>query len=369
MNIVKSSGKFQIYGSEIETHRQLPVGTYDLNFNKLQGFYLTERAPLSVTEKVYGNSTARTEKILKTFKSVGRNLGVILSGQKGIGKTMFAKVLAEAATKQDIPVINVGNYLPGISSFMEDLRQEVLVLFDEFEKTFREGDDSDPQEELLSMFDGTNTGKKLFVITCNDTNKLNTYLLNRPGRFHYHFTFDVPTQDEIEEYLRDNLKPTYRKAIDSVLKFSAISELTYDCLRAITQELNSGYSLAETVQDLNIDKSNAPSFMIKMYFTDGSVAESTCREEFDPNRREKVGFWLNYAGIGRLIQAQFVPSSLEIGPRGTLFGGTKVKYRVDFNELNSSPKNKALIHKLENLVVDKLVCEPAPRFPKFRDFS
>ena len=40
---------------------------------------------------------------------------------------------------------------------------------------------------MLSLFDGLDNGKKLFVITCNEVERLNAYLLNRPGRFHYHF--------------------------------------------------------------------------------------------------------------------------------------------------------------------------------------
>ena len=69
--------------------------------------------------------------------------------------------------------------------------------------------EGDPQSGLLSLFDGTSQGKKLFIITCNSLSKLNDYLVNRPGRFHYHFRFEYPSSEEIMEYLTDKLGSQY----------------------------------------------------------------------------------------------------------------------------------------------------------------
>lgn len=43
----------------------------------------------------------------------------------------------------------------------------MCILFDEFDKTFQSNDDQDDQAALLSLFDGTAGGKKLFLVTCN----------------------------------------------------------------------------------------------------------------------------------------------------------------------------------------------------------
>lgn len=354
MNIVKSGEKFQVYGMEITTYDKLPVGVYDLNFNKMQGFFLTERSPLTVTEKIYGNSLKRTEKILKTFSSTNRNLGVILSGRKGIGKTMFARLLSEKITRDGIPVINISSYLPGLSSFFESMQQEVMVLFDEFEKTFSGNDEHDPQEELLSVLDGTGTGKKLFVITCNETDNINGYLMNRPGRFHYHFTFDIPSRDEITEYLHDNLIADKHDLITNIIKFSAVSELTYDCLRAITFELNNGYSLQDTLNDLNIDKDNYPSYQLKLYLNDGRVFESMSLCRFDPTRRDYISFWMEDKFVN--INVSFIPSLLQIDENGELYmNGDGVTIRAESDD-------GGLIKKTQIL---KLCCEQLPRYKKF----
>ena len=90
-----------------------------------------------------------------------------------------------------MPVIIVDTYIPGLANFIEEIEQEVMVMFDEFDKTFggvnKSDGMADPQTELLTLFDGLAQGKKLYVITCNNLNTLSDYLVNRPGRFHYHF--------------------------------------------------------------------------------------------------------------------------------------------------------------------------------------
>ena len=58
---------------------------------------------MGITEaKIYGVHTEKVFKVLNSFEKVNRSLGVILSGDKGIGKSLFAKLLAiEAMKKRD----------------------------------------------------------------------------------------------------------------------------------------------------------------------------------------------------------------------------------------------------------------------------
>ena len=185
MNVVHSGDQFQIYGDALKTYEKLPLGTYEINFHKMMGFFLTAHSELVVNEeKIYGSSPMKVEKVLRGFQSVDRNFGVILSGRKGIGKSLFARQLAIRAKDYNLPLIIVPTYYPGIADFISSIEQEVIVLFDEFEKTFANQEHSNPQEEMLPLFDGIDSGKKLFIITCNELHKLNSYLLNRPGRVH-----------------------------------------------------------------------------------------------------------------------------------------------------------------------------------------
>ena len=291
MNIVNSGSMYQVYGDDVKTYKVLPAATYEINFGKLTGFFLTVHPDLEVNEeKVYGNHEARAEKVLRSFDNMNRNLGIILSGQKGIGKSLFARVLAKAALKRGLPVLIAQRYIPGIASFISSIEQEVVVIFDEFEKTFRETEEASPQEEMLSLFDGIDNGRKIFVITCNETRSLSSFLLNRPGRFHYHFCMSNPNAEEVAQYLCDKLKPEYHDNIDRIVRLSNTINITYDYLRAIVFELNQGYSLEETMNDLNITRGDSVSFDITLHMLDGStfVAYDETIDMF--SGREK-GFW------------------------------------------------------------------------------
>lgn len=254
MNIVNSGNKFVVYGEEVQTYKQLPANTYKVCFSPMAGFSLKLHSDLNVCERIYGDTPNKVKKVLTTFKKFNRNMGIILSGEKGSGKSVFARLLAEQGKELNLPLIIVDEAFNGIADFLESITQECIVLFDEFEKNFNCDDEEDKQDKLLSLFDGIDNGKKLYVLTCNRIEAINDYYLNRPGRFHYHFTFGVPTTEEIKEYLENNLNETAISNIPDILRLSAFANFTYDVLRAIVFELNNGYDLSETIQDLNIER-------------------------------------------------------------------------------------------------------------------
>ena len=219
MKVVESASNLFLYGDDMKAYDKIPAGTYDIHCSEMTGFYLSRRPDMVINEKVYGVQSGKVAKVLNSFKVFNRNLGVILSGNKGIGKSLTAKMIAIEAVKQGYPVILANRYIGGIANFIESIDQEVMILFDEFDKTFKARDNESPQDTMLSLFDGTSAGKKLFVVTCNQLNGLNDYLVNRPGRFHYHFRFDYPGADEVETYLKDKLEEKYYDQIPAVVDF------------------------------------------------------------------------------------------------------------------------------------------------------
>ena len=276
MKIINTRNTYEIYDDTLQTFDKLPAQIYTVCFSKMQGFFLEKYNDIEINEKVYGVHTDKVNKVFKSFKLFDRNLGVILSGNKGIGKSLFAKMLAITSVKNNIPVVIVNDYIPGIASYLQSIEQEIMVLFDEFDKTFTSEKDEDgktPQASMLTLFDGLSTGKKMFVITCNNVNKLNDYLVNRPGRFHYHFRFEYPNSDEISEYLKDKLNPSYYSAINDVIAFANKVDLNYDCLRAIAFELNTGIAFKEAIKDLNILNLEEETYKIILHYSNGYVAE------------------------------------------------------------------------------------------------
>jgi len=275
MNVVNVGGTFKIYNDHLKVYDKLPAASYVVRFDKMQGFFLESHSDMEIHEdKVYGAHLSKVDKCLNSFCKTNRNLGVILSGAKGIGKSLFAKLLGRASVEKGYPLIIVDKFIPDIASFIEEIDQEVVVLFDEFDKTFdniKVGDnEASPQSALLTLFDGVAAGKKLYVVTCNELRGLNDYLVNRPGRFHYHFRFEYPEADEIREYLQDKLDSEYWSEIPSIIAFSRKTNLNYDCLRAIASEIQNGETFVSAIKDLNIVNTETSRFDLILHFKNGS---------------------------------------------------------------------------------------------------
>lgn len=275
MKIINSGGMYKIYGNDLKVTDKLPIGSYRVGFNKDNGFFLTEFPESVITDnKIYGVHEKKVTKVLKAFKATDRNLGLILSGDKGMGKSLFSKLLTRKVLNNNMPTIMVEQYIPGIANFLGSIDDEIMVMFDEFEKVFKKEENSsfDPQEELLTLFDGLYSGKKLFCITCNHMWGINDYLKNRTGRFHYLFTFEYPNVDEVREYLKDNLNECNYDKIEDVVNFSMRAPVSYDSLRSIAFEINlSNESFAEIIKDMNLCMLDDFSYDITIHY-DGTSA-------------------------------------------------------------------------------------------------
>lgn len=336
MNIVSAGSRYQVYGEDVKTYKELPLGCYNIEFNKMTGFYLSERQELDANEeKIYGNHEVKVAKVLNSFKVANRNFGIILSGQKGIGKSLFARILSHRALEAGYPVLVASFYCPGIADFISSIEQEIVVIFDEFEKTFGKlGDDNpDPQEELLSMFDGIDGGKKLFVVTCNEVRKLNEFLVNRPGRFHYHFEITNPSDKEVEEYLMDKLESQYYDVIPRVINLARTMNMTYDYLRAISFELNQGYSLDETLEDLNISRQSDIKFDVMLFLADGTkyMAYNTSLNLYSNEKSRIRMYKLSETAFGKDESEiiEYYPKDITYSEDGLMIPGDKLRIYFD----------------------------------------
>ena len=292
MKVISTGAKYNIYPDDLRSYDQLPSDYYVVRYSEKEGFFLERYNEFKITDaKVYGIHLEKAKKVLDSFEIFNRSLGVILSGDKGIGKSLFSRLLGRKAVEKGIPVIIVDTYWEGIGSFLDRIQQEVMVLFDEFDKTFSEKDHGNSaQTSMLSLFDGVAQGKKLFVITCNELRGLNDFLVNRPGRFHYHFRFDYPTEEDIREYLSDVLKKDYSSEINNVIDFSKRVALNYDCLRAIAFEINRGQGFSDAIKDLHIINIASEKFRIQVLFKDGSslINKKISMDSFSSDVEEHV---------------------------------------------------------------------------------
>lgn len=359
MKAINTGNTFRIYDNSMKVYNELPAQSYQICFSKQVGFYLEKYSDIEIKEKIYGVHIEKVNKVINSFKMFNRNLGVILSGDKGIGKSLFSKVLAKTAMEQGYPLAIVNTYIPGIADYINTIEQEVVVLFDEFDKTFAEGKNEgfSPQAEMLTLFDGISTGKKLFVVTCNELRTLNSYLVNRPGRFHYHFRFEYPTSEEIREYLQDKLKEEQYGEIDKVISFSHKVKLNYDCLRAISFELRNGDNFETAIQDLNILHIERETYDLILYFKDGTIAKRcTCLDMFDDSETVEE-FQDSETGYDTLF-VHFIPvvNKYDYDRGGCVIEGKNLKVEVqEYLNERGNDRTKAVYNKYINLEPDFLL--------------
>ena len=352
MKAIQTGTIYRVYDDSMQTHNQLPAQAYLACFDSQSGPFLKKYSDLKISEKVYGVHSEKVDKVLNSFKIFNRNLGVILSGDKGIGKSLFSKLLSIKAIESGYPLIIVNSYFPGIGEYLAEIDQEVVVLFDEFDKTFElsersrqdnDGEKRSPQTEMLTLFDGVAQGKKLFVVTCNDINALSKFIVNRPGRFHYHFRFEYPTSTEIEEYLMDSLYTDKAKEqIKNVIAFSQKTKLNYDCLRSIAFELNLGLTFKEAIQDLNILNLECERYTLAMYMSNGArlIVKNHALDLFT-DQKICVGFYDNEV-CEDIFDAYFNPINIEWSTTGSIIRGEHIK--IDLYDYITTEKPNVIEH-------------------------
>lgn len=237
---------------------KLEPKTYVLKFDpvKHNGFYLELSEPFICPEKIYGNLISYKDRVLHSFTNRDSNTGVLLSGYKGNGKSLLAKLISNDAHKLGIATIIVnksyGDANADIGEFLKKVSHPAVIIFDEFEKIF----DKDDQIYLLSILDGLLSTKMLFILTCNDLSRINDHFKNRPGRILYNFDFNSVSDDTIKSYCQDNLNKDFNIQTETEMIFNIARFLTafnFDQLKAIVAEMNMYNECAKTsVKYLNV---------------------------------------------------------------------------------------------------------------------
>ncbi len=249
---LKHSNTFRMSDeSSIQVSKELPVGNYIVKFDQMAGaFYFEMVDSFSFGGKRYGDLDRNVQRILGTFQNRPNSTGVMLTGEKGSGKSLLARTISLVGAERGIPTLVVNSPWCGdvFNKFIQDIHQECIVLFDEFEKIY----DSDDQQKLLTLLDGVFPSKKLFVFTCNDKYRVDTHMRNRPGRIFYMLDFAGLGQEFIREYCQDNLGE--KNHVDAICRISALlPKFTFDQLKALVEEMNRYNECPEdALQMLNI---------------------------------------------------------------------------------------------------------------------
>lgn len=243
---LKSGNNFRVSTKEaMDLHDFLPAGNYTVKFDQQSSqFYLEAIDAFEIRGKIYGDTLKNTDRILRTFKDRSASTGVMLTGEKGSGKTLLAKNIAATAVAEGIPtiVINAPWKGDGFNKFLQMIEQPTVILFDEFEKVY----DREDQEHILTLLDGVFPSKKLFMLTCNDKWRVDQHMRNRPGRIFYMIDFKGLDANFIREYCEDNLNA--KEHIDQIVSIAGtFDQFNFDMLKALVEDMN---RYNETPQDV-----------------------------------------------------------------------------------------------------------------------
>lgn len=203
----------------------IPGKIYDLLYEVFENYsYLKENGNLNMPEKIYETEedTKFMDRVLTFHNSKynNGNTGVLLSGDKGTGKSMLAKRIA---LKSNLPIIIVDSNFPlsQITKFFKNVKTETCVILDEIEKNPRIW----PSTDLLTFLDGVqNTGKKIVLMTCNKTNDLDDNLFDRCSRIRYYRKYKANANEIfVQNMIEDKGIKVSQALIDFIMRFKVKS--------------------------------------------------------------------------------------------------------------------------------------------------
>lgn len=233
---------------------------YNLKWDRYNGMsYFEEDGLLSLPAKVYTTKSDDVfiKRINTYFQKTSKlSTGVMLSGIKGTGKTVMAKVIAK---NSNLPIIVVDEDYPTgrINDFFRKFETPVTIIFDEVDKHW-------DTEDLLGWLDGVQTNaKKLVLFTCNNEDRVNDYLKDRCSRVRYIRHFEANDNARfLREILRDKgiaedkIKDTYTFIVNNFGLLSIDNILSFIDEKLLFPELSN----EEIFNDMNIsskkDKKN-----------------------------------------------------------------------------------------------------------------
>jgi hypothetical protein len=302
VSFVQSGNVFRLNQNSSNTvHPLLPVGNYIIGVTPQGEMFLSTADPFELPKKLYGDVTKHTDRILNTFGDRPAGTGVMLSGEKGSGKSLLAKNLVVEGGLRGYPTILINSPFIGeaFNLFIQNINQPVILLFDEFEKVY----DNEQQEQLLTLLDGSFPSQKLFILTCNDKWRVDAHMRNRPGRIYYSLEFTGLKAEFVRQYASENLHN--KSHLDTLVNFSGVfANFNFDMLQAIVEEMNRyNESPQEVVELLNtkVEYAGKENYTVELFYNGVKIPDYEPTEWQGNVITGTVHIWVEKADIMKAL--------------------------------------------------------------------
>jgi SpoVK/Ycf46/Vps4 family AAA+-type ATPase len=197
----------------------IPGKTYSLEWDSWNDeAIIKENGEFNMPEKIYESKDSKflKERVMNYFNATSdQNVGVMFAGEKGTGKSVDAKYLAQCS---GLPIFIVNPRFPirQLTKVFKKFESQVCIILDEVEKNWN-------TEHMLEFLDGVEkTCKKLVLMTCNDLGRVSQYMQDRCSRIRYlrKYTvkdnyeflpflleqYDVTNKEEVTEFITNRMK-------------------------------------------------------------------------------------------------------------------------------------------------------------------
>jgi len=207
----------------------------------------------TVPERIFGNLNYYIEYYWRAFKRHNFKSGVLLTGQKGAGKSETAKVLCNRLIDSGLRAVMLTNvsYSAELIKFLDGL-DNVVFFFDEFSKIFPQW----VQGKMLTLLNNGLGKTRTVIITENEKMSISNYIRNRPGRIRYSKHFDKLHISTVNEYI-EYMRVTDKEFIEAFLKlYKKMTGFAFDHLQSIvTEHLDEpDVKFKELIDILNLDE-------------------------------------------------------------------------------------------------------------------
>jgi hypothetical protein len=298
-------------GYPSEEFEKLEHAIYKVGQDQFGRLYLSKNSDkFTFDYKLYGLETALVNRVIKTYNATPHgNLGILLNGLKGTGKTVSSKIMANSLNQ---PIILVEQRLDGIHQFLNSIPQNITIFIDEYEKVFGES------SEMLTIMDGASnsTFRRVFLFTTNNL-YVDQNLIQRPGRIRYMKKFEDLKPSVVEEIIDDVLEyPEFKQAcVDFICNLETI---TVDIVKAILGEVNIHQESPSEFEAIFNVKKIKGKFNVKMRDEDGTLVELASNVKVYPKPIYNEGhvgyhFEVDNQSIGRISRVINF-STVEIEP-------------------------------------------------------